>query len=221
MGRPPLVAGTYGKIRFERSTAGTAWRARTQVRDWDGRTRPVERTGKTKAGAEFRLKLALRDRIRADAVSEITADTKVGSLAEAWFKRLTGEKKAPTTLEQYRRILDRHVVPNLGNLAVRELTIGRCDRYQQAISEKHGAATAKMTRSVLSGICGLACRHDALGSNPIRDVGVIRSDRTPRHRPDRPPSAPTSRVPDLRRPRHQPRPARLRRHDARDLAAHW
>lgn len=83
-------------------------------------------------------------------------------LAEAWFKRLSGEKKAPTTLEQYRRILNRHAIPNLGNLAVRELTIGRCDRYQEAINDRYGAATAKMTRAVLSGMCGLACRHPDL-----------------------------------------------------------
>src|SRR2546423_873747 len=57
--RPPLPVGTYGKIRFQRTAAGVGWRARTQVRDWDGRTRPVERTGRTRATAETRLKLAL------------------------------------------------------------------------------------------------------------------------------------------------------------------
>lgn len=30
-----------------------------------------------------------------------------------------------------------------------------------------------MTRSVLSGMCGLTARHDALDRNPIRDVGII------------------------------------------------
>lgn len=35
------------------------------------------------------------------------------------------------------------------------------------------ASVAKVTKSVLSGVCGLATRHDALESNPCRDVGRI------------------------------------------------
>lgn len=34
------------------------------------------------------------------------------------------------------------------------------------------AASAKITKTILSGIFGLATRHDALPSNPCRDVGA-------------------------------------------------
>jgi site-specific recombinase XerC len=38
---------------------------------------------------------------------------------------------------------------------------------------------AKMTRSVLSGMCGLAARHDAMDRNPVRDTQVISQPRRP------------------------------------------
>jgi hypothetical protein len=47
MGRPPLPIGTYGSIRYYRTSTG--WRATTNFRDFDGRTRPVERKGNTKS----------------------------------------------------------------------------------------------------------------------------------------------------------------------------
>jgi hypothetical protein len=39
---------------------------------------------------------------------------------------------------------------------------------ERAVETKHGAATAKMSRSVLSGVCGLACRLDLLTVVPVR-----------------------------------------------------
>lgn len=60
-------------------------------------------------------------------------------------------------------------------MRVRELSVGLVDRHLNAIKTAHGAAVAKMTKSVLSGMCGLACRHNALASNPCRDVSRISS----------------------------------------------
>ncbi len=168
MGRPQLPLGTFGKVRTYR--AGNSYRARCLYRDYDGMTRPVERSGRSKATAESALKLALRDRARLDAREGITPETRVSVLAEAWF---AGLDLAPTTLQVYRDRLDCQVLPSLGALRVRELSIGSLDRYLKVIAQKHGHAVAKMTRSVLSGMCGLAARHDALDRNPVRDVGAI------------------------------------------------
>jgi integrase len=51
--------------------------------------------------------------------------------------------------------------------------VGTIDRHLRLIVDKHGPAMAKMTKSVLSGVCGLAARHDALERNPVRDTGSI------------------------------------------------
>jgi integrase len=140
-------------------------------RDFDGVTRQVQKHAKTKGGAEQALATALRDRARVDAANAVTPDTRVSVLAEKWYAELEG--KSPSTLQAYRDRLDRQIIPALGSVKVRELTVGLVDRHLAAVKTKNGPSMAKMTKSVLSGICGLATRHDALESNPCRDVARI------------------------------------------------
>ncbi|TFV79322.1 site-specific integrase [Blastococcus sp. CT_GayMR19] len=169
MGRPQLALGTYGTIRVYKTDAG--YRAITKARDYDGKTRSVERWDKTKAAAERSLKLALRDRSRTQADGDITAETRVSALAEAWYAGL--KDLSPVTMQAYRDRLDRQILPGLGQLRVRELSIGVLDRHLRLIVDKHGTSTAKMCRSVLSGMCTLAARHDALERNPVRALGPV------------------------------------------------
>ncbi len=169
MGRPQLALGTYGAIRCYKTDSG--YRACTKARDYDGKTRPVERWGKSKAAAERSLKLALRDRSRIQAAGEITAETRVSVLAETWHAGLTD--LSPITMQAYRDRLDRQILPGLGQLRVRELTVGVLGRHLRLIVDKHGASTAKMCRSVLSGMCNVAARHDALERNPVRALGSV------------------------------------------------
>jgi len=116
---------------------------------------------------------ALRDRTRTDSGEAITSDTKFSTVADKWYSELEAGGRSPSTLQAYRDRLDRQVIPALGNVRVRELSVGLVDRHLTAVKAKHGAAVAKQTKSVLSGVCGLACRHDALQSNPCRDVARI------------------------------------------------
>jgi hypothetical protein len=74
-----------------------------------------------------------------------------------------------------RNRLDQQVLPGLGNLRVRELSVGTIEWHLRLIAGKHGPAMAKMTKSVLGGVCGLAARHDALERNPVRDTGSIQT----------------------------------------------
>jgi integrase len=171
MGRPGLALGTAGKIRMHATPSGH--RAVAWYRDYDGKCRQVERHAKTKAAAQAALRLALRDRARLNVDGDITPDTRVDVLAEAWFSGLGN--LSPTTLQAYRKRLDQQILPGLGNLRVRELSVGTVERHLRLVSDKHGPAMAKMTKSVLSGICGLAARHDALDRNPVRDTGSLKA----------------------------------------------
>jgi hypothetical protein len=47
------------------------------------------------------------------------------------------------------------------------------NRHLRTVPDKHGPAMAKLCRTVLSGMAGLATRHDALEHNPVRDAGRI------------------------------------------------
>jgi integrase len=147
--------------------------ARTLFRDYDGKTRHVERSGKSRAGAERSLAEAIRDRVRVGAADEITGDTRVAVLATAWLGLIAEQHKSPTTAFAYQYATERHIVPGLGKLHVRELTIGAVHRFLRTVADHHGYATAKMCRSVLNSMCTYAARRDALDRNPVRDVGPI------------------------------------------------
>ena len=56
---------------------------------------------------------------------------------------------------------------------IRELTAGVLDRHLKLVADTHGVAVARMCRSVLSGMCTLAARHDALAHNPVRSVSPL------------------------------------------------
>jgi len=173
IGRPPLPVGTIGKIRLYKFPTG--YRARALVRDFDGRTREVERTRPSKGAAERALKEAVRDRTHSSTGAEITPDTSVKALAEKWASSL--DQQSPTTQASYRNRVLAQIIPGLGGLRVHNLTVGTVDRFLQSVAEQNGAAVAKMTRSVLSGMCGLAARHDALTRNPVRDARSIAQPR--------------------------------------------
>jgi integrase len=137
------------------------------------RNAACQRHAQTKGAAERALRVALRDRVHVGAEAEITPDTKIAGLAETWFAEISTQDRSPGTLRAYRDRLDRQIIPALGNLRVRELTTGVVDRHLRAIRDKHGASLAKLCRTVLSGMAGLATRHDALEHNPVRDAGRI------------------------------------------------
>src|SRR3954449_12026210 len=168
-GTPPMALGTAGLAGMSKTDTG--YRARVLVRDYDGHVREVKRNAASKIAAERALKLALRDRAPGKTGGEITADSRVSVLAAAWFAGL--DDLSPITMQAYRDRLDRQLLPRLGQLQIRELSVGILDRHLRAIAEHHGIATARMCRSVLSGMCALAARHDALPHNPVKDLGRL------------------------------------------------
>jgi integrase len=195
MGRPPLSIGTMGEIRYSRLPGGKV-RALAYYRDFDGVTRQIERTGKTEAHARNRLKEACRDRGRTDAGATITPDTTVRAVAEEWSSEVqvavAAGERSPGTEQAYRDRLDNQILPALGALRLRELSISRVDTLLRRTRERHGVGVAKLTRTVLSGVLGLAARHDAIRGNLVRDAAPIRSQGKVRN------SLSLERVQDLR-----------------------
>ncbi|OHV63677.1 site-specific integrase [Pseudofrankia sp. BMG5.36] len=172
-GRPETPPGTYGKIRVYR--AGSSFRAMTLYREFDGSTSPVERYGPTMAAAERNLKKALADRVTAaGGGDEITPESRVKALAEHWWTEFHQLDRSPGTLQLYRDRLDNQIIPGLGQLRVRELTTGAVNRFIKTVGHNHGAAIAKVCRTVLSNMCGHACRLDAMKINPCREVAPVR-----------------------------------------------
>ncbi|GAA3890141.1 site-specific integrase [Saccharothrix violaceirubra] len=179
MPRPPLPIGTFGSIRHYPTATG--WRAMTMYRDRDGKTRPVERLGKTKTAAERNLKKALAERSGPSMGDALTADSRFKKAAELWFGKFEAAANAGSrslgSVDTYRSILDRHVLPGLGEIRLREATVPRVDAFLDALRRNVGVSTAKTARSVVSGVLGLAVRHGALDVNPTRETARLEKGR--------------------------------------------
>jgi integrase len=172
-GRPPLPVGTHGIIRTYPNGKG-GWRAQTTYRDIDGRTRYVERHAGTKTKATNKLREALKNRkVVAGHLAEITPDTKLLHLAEVWYQWIVGEGKAYRTLTSYRSRIDNQIIPGVGELRIREATVQLLDQFVTRVKDRHGKTSAKVTRTCLSGMLGLAARYGAIDFNPVRDVATI------------------------------------------------
>jgi integrase len=176
MGRPPLPLGTWGRIRRYRS-GPKSWRATTNYRDYDGETRRIERSGATGAKAERALVEYLKNRARVSGLEDITADTRMSVVCDAWWAEFQKQKKANATLNRYDEVLRLHVRPSLGALRVREVTVGVADRFLSAVRDKTGPSAAKHCKTVLGQVMGLAARHDAVDHNPVRNVAAIKVEK--------------------------------------------
>lgn len=184
MGRPSLPLGAYGKIARTQLPDGR-WRASCRIRDMDGVTRKVYREtpagqkDKTGAVAERYLLEALTNRTEHQE-GDITADTKVHVLWEEYRQRLVAADRSPATLRNYDRIAAR-ILDALGQRTIRESTTPRLERFVHAIAERHGTATAKNAKTILSGMFSIAVRFGALPVSPVREV-TIPPRRTARRR---------------------------------------
>jgi hypothetical protein len=103
-GTPAARARHLRTIRCCKTDAG--YPAITKARDYDGKTRSVERWAKTKVAADRSLELALRDRSRPQADGDITrGDPSLGTIntgiatidqAETWYAGLANLSPSPS-----------------------------------------------------------------------------------------------------------------------------
>lgn len=70
------------------------------------------------------------------------------------------------------------MVPALEGLALREVTVGRVQRFLSTLAAST-PAKARNTKVVLSEIFALAVHHDALQHNPVAGTGLPHVERKP------------------------------------------
>jgi hypothetical protein len=170
------------------------------------------RYGSSRAHAERRLREALRDRgTGQDQIAGMTS--RLSDVATLWLAEVDDSDLGWGTKRLYRFAVESYVLPGLEELRLREVTVPAVDRLLATVRSSHGTAAAKCTRSVLSGILGLAVRQvTALlhgqrpGPREVRVPRRIAASRAglvgsgPRHRADR--GRPPSRHPRCRGHRH-------------------
>lgn len=183
--RPPLPLGTWGKIRLyaridgkwvpktsvPKGARAESWRATTYYRGHDGRTRPIERTGTSEAKASRRLREHLGK--LAGQQATLTSGSRFADAAKAYLDQIQ-TRRTGTTYDRYVSRLDNHVLPAVGQLLLRECTVGRLERFMNDL-ERQGmpANTRRGIRTVLSGVLQLAVREEVLERNPVRELSDI------------------------------------------------
>ena len=160
-----------------------------RFRDHDGKVRAVTATGITKTAARTTLLTKLQNRAKTNHTGELTTNHKINHLLDLWERRFEGlvadGTRSPTSLDTYRRALNNHVRPAIGELHIGEATTPRLDHVLADIKHHAGEPTARTCRAVISGAMKLAVRYGALTVNPVREVDAIET------KPKNPPRAVT------------------------------
>ncbi|MDR1118506.1 MAG: tyrosine-type recombinase/integrase [Bifidobacteriaceae bacterium] len=151
--------------------------ASAYYRDESGKRRLMERRdpGKGKAAAKLREALLA---MRAQADGQLAPSTTLARLGTSWLdlEIRPSPRLAKSTVERYEYVVNRVIAPAIGAQEIREFTTGRADGFLQAYAKRSGAESAKLARTCLTGMMGLAVRHGAAAVNPLRETTKLHSD---------------------------------------------
>ena len=175
----PLGLGEHGHISITRE--GAAYTAYGRFRYYAGHGRRVKRSGRSKAAASRNVLRAVREALEADGDGDLGLTSTLEDASRPWlatFEDMVDRgARSPSTHDQYRYVVARVIVPGIGSLRLGEVTTPRLDRFVQSVLVERGYATAKLSRSVLSGMCGWLVRRGVLTVNPVRDLTPLELDR--------------------------------------------
>lgn len=169
MVRPRLPLGGYGEITLYQQANGR-WQARARFRDSDGKTRQVKRNGRTKAEATQNLREHLAVREYTANSSRLSAESTLKQLHAIWWEDFKAKGRSGNTEFNYNYVAERHLLPDLGDVKIRECTVGTMSTYLKRVMKSHGYRTGKILKTVLSGMFATATTHDVAPRNIMRDV---------------------------------------------------
>ena len=172
MARPALEIGTYGKIATWVDSAANRHVARAKFRDPDGVVRQVTRSGATAAAATRILKKALTERKVLGKAEELTVEDRLDKLLTIWWKwklEDSGHTLARSTVSAYEDVIDKTIRPGLGQLKIRELSVGRLDGFLIA-TRARSANAADLSQTILKMALDRAAQLDVITVNPAVSV---------------------------------------------------
>jgi integrase len=99
-----------------------------------------------------------------------------GELAEKWFGK---QNCRAQSLERYRTILDRQIIPALGKRKLSEISPETVEQFARDLQSTHAVSTSKMVVGQLGRILKAGVRWEYLKANPV-DSSVISYTRKPK-----------------------------------------
>jgi integrase len=173
MGRSPLDPGHPGKITT-REVRPKVFRARCRFRDLDGVTRGITAQGKSKTAAQNALLLKIKERCGKNGLQDLKPHSRFADAAALWLAQIEQSQRG-TTYNAYRTWLVGRVLPDIGEMRLRELRAGYLDAYFTRIrlAHQYEANTLRMIRKVIRGPLRLAIQHEAILYNPLDNITRI------------------------------------------------
>lgn len=192
MGRRALAPGERGEVdvtpqkrddsgKWKRHTGAARsadrWRARCYYRGHDGVNGELSRVAAKRADALAALEAAFAERESAHV--EMTAGMPLVDAGRLWLEQIarTDSGLSARTVTDYGRTFARYV--DVKGSSLRGLSLAQANNPQrlraflQAVADAHGTGSARMTRSVLSGVLNLAAENGTLPSNALRQVRAV------------------------------------------------
>jgi integrase len=176
MPRPHMPPGTWGKIGVTATKTGT-YQAEARYAFFSGRVVKQRARGHSESAARTALIQKLQVLNGAEAADgELTPMTTVAELAVFWLKEKEAAGVSVNSMKTYRSTVRNQVVPVIGERRIvdcRTSVIDRIIKDRAALGQ-----SISMLRKVLHGMFGVAVRHDAISSNPVKDAVRITRPRT-------------------------------------------
>jgi integrase len=173
-----FVQGSKRLLRGSKSDGVYELRVFTGRDTLTGKMRQVSRThhgGVTSANA------ALRNLIEdVESGRSGGASATFGVLLDAWLDQITSEGRAPTTLREYRRIVEKTIRPALGATPLRKLTPHNIDRLYAALTDRGLApSSVRQVHAILRASCRQGVKWGWLRSNPAADASPPKLNSQP------------------------------------------
>jgi integrase len=147
-----------------------------------GKVRHVSRThhgGATSANAALRQLIEDVESGRSGG-----ANSTYGVLLDAWLDQITSEGRAPTTLREYRRLVEKTIRPALGSTPLRKLTPHGIDKLYAALTERGLApSSVRQVHAILRASCRQGVKWGWLRSNPAADASPPKLQSQPEATP--------------------------------------
>jgi integrase len=173
VGRPALEFGKPGRITV-RETKPKLFEARCRYRDVDGAVRRIAAQGKSRTAAQNALLAKIEERPwNGGKLKELRPESRFTDAAALWLAQIEQTQRA-TTHQAYRQWLVGRVIPDIGEMRLREVRVGYLDAYFTRLRiQGYTPNTLRMIRKVVRGPLQLAVEHEVIPANPVSNIKRI------------------------------------------------
>ncbi|MCY0887617.1 MAG: site-specific integrase [Alicyclobacillaceae bacterium] len=94
-----------------------------------------------------------------------------------WLTESASNRVQRRTLEDYTALVERHIIPHIGNIKLTELRADRIQKFYNKIASAHGLSSAKHVHSVLHAALNQAVKWGIITRNVSSHVDVPRPEK--------------------------------------------